>query len=173
MSDDDLARAILVLLEQAKVVVEPAGAAGVAAILEAGDPIGYARQLTEAPFNGQPRNILMVPTPGDSIVSREPLWDSPWLWGAVVGLGSGMAATVLGAAVVNRWFTERRGLVMGALTAGTATGQLIFLPALAKAVELHGWRTAMWIVAGATAVILFNNQRQELTRLPGEAGGAY
>lgn len=32
-SDDDLARAILVLLEQAKVVVEPAGAAGAAAIL--------------------------------------------------------------------------------------------------------------------------------------------
>jgi threonine dehydratase len=33
VSDDDLARAMLVLLEQAKVVVEPAGAAGVAAIL--------------------------------------------------------------------------------------------------------------------------------------------
>ena len=33
VSDDDLARAILILLEQAKVVVEPAGAAGVAAIL--------------------------------------------------------------------------------------------------------------------------------------------
>ncbi|MEJ1921713.1 threonine ammonia-lyase [Microbacterium sp. KHB019] len=33
VSDDDIARAILVLLEQAKVVVEPAGAVGVAAIL--------------------------------------------------------------------------------------------------------------------------------------------
>lgn len=33
VSDDDLARAILILIEQAKVVVEPAGAAGVAAIL--------------------------------------------------------------------------------------------------------------------------------------------
>lgn len=33
VTDDDIARAILVLLEQAKVVVEPAGAAGVAAIL--------------------------------------------------------------------------------------------------------------------------------------------
>src|SRR5690606_38724415 len=33
VSDDDLARAILILLEQAKVVAEPAGAAGVAAIL--------------------------------------------------------------------------------------------------------------------------------------------
>lgn len=33
VSDDDIARALLVLLEQAKVVVEPAGAVGVAAIL--------------------------------------------------------------------------------------------------------------------------------------------
>ncbi|MGB4136429.1 MAG: pyridoxal-phosphate dependent enzyme, partial [Microbacterium sp.] len=33
VSDDDIARAILVLLEQAKVVVEPAGAVGVAAIM--------------------------------------------------------------------------------------------------------------------------------------------
>lgn len=33
VSDDDIARAILILLEQAKVVVEPAGAVGVAAIL--------------------------------------------------------------------------------------------------------------------------------------------
>lgn len=33
VSDDDIARALLILLEQAKVVVEPAGAVGVAAIL--------------------------------------------------------------------------------------------------------------------------------------------
>src|SRR5690606_12651505 len=33
VTDDDIARAILVLLEQSKVVVEPAGAVGVAAIL--------------------------------------------------------------------------------------------------------------------------------------------
>jgi threonine dehydratase len=33
VSDDDIARALLVLLERAKQVVEPAGAVGVAAIL--------------------------------------------------------------------------------------------------------------------------------------------
>jgi len=46
----------------------------------------------------------------------------------VVGVGSGLASTVVGAAVANKWFTERRGLVMGVLTASTATGQLVFLP---------------------------------------------
>lgn len=81
-------------------------------------------------------------------------WEFILLWGVVVGLGSGMAATVLGAAVANRWFAERRGLVMGILTASTATGQLVFLPSLASAVTTHGWRWAPLIVAGATAAML-------------------
>ena len=85
---------------------------------------------------------------------------SPWhlvaIWGFLVGIGSGMAALVLGAVVVNRWFTKHRGLVMGALTASTATGQLIFLPLLAHVAEADGWRWSVRIVAGAAllAVLL-------------------
>ena len=83
-------------------------------------------------------------------------WEFLVLWGVVVGLGSGLAATVLGAAVANQWFSERRGLVMGILTASTATGQLVFLPALAKAVSNpdRSWRAAPTLVAiAATGVI--------------------
>ncbi len=81
-------------------------------------------------------------------------WQFVILWGVVVGVGSGTAATVLGAAVANRWFTERRGLVMGILTASTATGQLIFLPWLASIVTSHGWRGAPLIVTGAAVAAL-------------------
>ncbi|SDR95373.1 MFS transporter [Opitutus sp. GAS368] len=82
-------------------------------------------------------------------------WQFVILWGVVVGIGSGMAAAVLGAAVANKWFTEKRGLVMGLLTASTATGQLIFLPVLASAVTTyHNWRAAPWIVAGATLLAI-------------------
>jgi len=80
-------------------------------------------------------------------------WHFVVLWGIVVGLGSGLAATVLGAAVANRWFTARRGLVMGFLTASTATGQLVFLPVLASMVQAHGWRIAVWIVVAAAAAV--------------------
>src|SRR5262249_14738748 len=80
-------------------------------------------------------------------------WQFVVLWGVVVGLGSGMAATVLGAAVANRWFTARRGLVMGVLTASTATGQLVFLRALAGAATTN-WRWAIAITAGATALVV-------------------
>jgi predicted MFS family arabinose efflux permease len=81
-------------------------------------------------------------------------WQFLLLWGVVVGLGSGMAATVLGAAVANRWFTERRGLVMGILTASTATGQLVFLPWLASVVTVHGWRGAPLIVTAASIAVI-------------------
>ena len=81
-------------------------------------------------------------------------WHFVLLWGVVVGIGSGLAATVLGAAVANRWFTERRGLVMGLLTASTATGQLVFLPSLAAVVTTHGWRGAPLVVAGATLLAI-------------------
>jgi sugar phosphate permease len=72
----------------------------------------------------------------------------------VIGLGSGLAATVLGAAVANRWFSQRRGLVMGLLTASTATGQLVFLPGLAAVVAAHGWRGAPLVVMGAAALVI-------------------
>jgi MFS family permease len=80
-------------------------------------------------------------------------WQLVLLWGVVVGIGSGAAALVLGAVVVNRWFVARRGLAMGLLTASTATGQLVFLPMLAATIARHGWRPAVLIVAGAAALM--------------------
>lgn len=64
-----------------------------------------------------------------------------------------MTALVLGTTVVNRWFTERRGLVLGLLTAATATGQLVFLPLLALVVAHHGWRAATLAVAGIVLLV--------------------
>ena len=84
---------------------------------------------------------------------RQP-WQLVLLWGVVVGTGSGMAALVLGATIVNRWFVARRGLAMGVLTASTATGQLIFLPLLASVIGRSGWRLGILIVAGAAALMI-------------------
>jgi sugar phosphate permease len=81
-------------------------------------------------------------------------WHMVLLWGVVVGGGTGMTALVLGATIVSRWFTERRGLVMGVLTASTATGQLAFLPLLASITERGGWRPAVLLVAGVAAAVV-------------------
>jgi len=55
---------------------------------------------------------------------------------------------------VNHWFTERRGLVMGLLTASNATGQLIFLPVMAYLAEHAGWRATVALVAVGAAVMI-------------------
>jgi MFS family permease len=81
-------------------------------------------------------------------------WQLVLVWGLLVGAGSGMVALVLGATVVNRWFTARRGLAMGLLTASTATGQLVFLPLLAAIIRDHGWRAATLVMAGAAAIAI-------------------
>jgi len=91
-------------------------------------------------------------------VSLTPLMTRPWqlvvLWGVVVGTGSGATALVLGATVVARWFAARRGLVIGILTASTATGQLIFLPVLASLAENYGWRMVSLTVAAVALALI-------------------
>src|SRR5438093_11662597 len=84
--------------------------------------------------------------------------NAPWqlylLWGLVVGLGTGCMASVLAATVANRWFVQRRGRVLGALTAAGATGQLIFLPVLGWLAENAGWRlSAITVALAAIAVV--------------------
>jgi sugar phosphate permease len=81
-------------------------------------------------------------------------WEFTLLWGVLVGGGTGVTSLVLAAVVANRWFDERRGLVLGILSAANATGQLVFLPVLARMVERQGWRSAALIVA-ASAVAIF------------------
>jgi sugar phosphate permease len=91
-------------------------------------------------------------------VSATAFMQKPWqlqlLWGFGVGSGAGIVALVMGAAVVNHWFHRHRGLLIGMLTASTATGQLLFLPLLAKLVEEHGWRAATWCVSVAAIAVV-------------------
>ncbi len=80
------------------------------------------------------------------------LWQLILLWGVVVGLGTGLTALVLAATISTRWFNARRGLIVGLLTASSATGQLLFLPLLASIASRTGWRTALGAVCAMLAV---------------------
>ena len=87
------------------------------------------------------------------------LWmTAPWhyvlTWGILSGLGTGAVASVLGAAIVNRWFAARQGLVMGLLSASTATGSLVFLPLLAWLSNQIYWRPVVLVVSGACLVLV-------------------
>ena len=80
-------------------------------------------------------------------------WHLVVFWGIMLGIGSGMTALVLTAVVSNRWFETHRGLVVGMLTASSATGQLVFLPVGAWLVEHFGWRMAVLPVFAACAIV--------------------
>jgi MFS family permease len=96
--------------------------------------------------------LLMAGT-GLSTFMTEP-WQLFLTWGLMVGIGSGAGAVGLAAAIANRWFAQRTGLVMGLLTAANAAGQLIFLPLLAVLAEHFGWRGVAICVTLAIAVVL-------------------
>src|SRR4051812_41278 len=83
------------------------------------------------------------------------VWQLMLLWGVVIGIGTGMTALVLGATIAARWFSARRGLVVGILTAAVATGQLVFLPLLATMTERYGWRLALGVVCVMLAIAAF------------------
>ncbi len=115
------------------------------------------------------------------------IWQLILLWGVVVGFGTGLTAMVLGATVAARWFTERRGLALGMLTASSATGQLAFMPLMASLSENYGWRTAIMLICAllliaVTAVFFLMRDRpadiglpaygdKEITPVPPITGG--
>ena len=74
-------------------------------------------------------------------------WQLDLLWGVVVGTATGAVSVPLAAAIANRWFVARKGLVTGVLTASYATGQLIFLPLLAWVAGAWGWRWTSGVVS--------------------------
>jgi predicted MFS family arabinose efflux permease len=97
--------------------------------------------------------LLLVAAGSGLTVFMTAQWQLVLCWGVLVGLGTGSMALAFVATVTSRWFVARRGLVTGILTAGGATGQLIFLPLLATMVAAHGWRSAALVVAGGALLV--------------------
>lgn len=81
-------------------------------------------------------------------------WHLMLLWGVVVGIGTGSMALVFAATIANRWFVKKRGLVIGVLTAAGASGQLVFLPTLARLAQDPGWRASSVMISIAAFLMV-------------------
>jgi sugar phosphate permease len=97
--------------------------------------------------------LLLVALGSGLTVFMTASWQLVMLWGVLVGLGTGTMALSLVATITGRWFVARRGLVTGVLTAGGATGQLVFLPVLAMLSESYSWRAAALVVSAAALLV--------------------
>jgi len=76
------------------------------------------------------------------------------VWGGIVGLSLGVVYLPLGATVANRWFYDRRGLVVGILGAGSSAGALLWVPIMMGVTVTSGWRAAILLGATALAVLI-------------------
>ncbi|MBQ0867735.1 MFS transporter [Streptomyces sp. B15] len=123
--------------------------------------------------------LLLISAGSGLTVFMTSEWQLVLCWGLLVGIGSGSMALAFAATVANRWFVARRGLVSGILTAGSATGQLVFLPLVALLVEGPGWRTASLVVCcAALAVVplvvwLLRDRPEDVGLRPYGAGADY
>ena len=111
--------------------------------------------------------LALVSLSATSTVFMTQPWHLWALWGIGVGVGAGSMALVFAATIANRWFVARKGIVVGALTAATASGQLIFLPLLSHFALNYGWKSVSLTVGGAAALIipfifLFLKEKPEL-----------
>lgn len=105
------------------------------------------------------RKVVMSALAVVAISSSSTIFISqPWhlwaLWGIGVGVGAGSMALVFAATIANRWFVARKGIVVGALTAATATGQLVFLPLLSHFALTYGWKSVSLTVGAASAAVI-------------------
>ncbi len=98
--------------------------------------------------------LLLVSVGSGLTVFMTASWQLVLLWGVLVGLGTGSMALAFVATITGRWFVKRRGLVTGVLTAGGATGQLVFLPVIAGLAESSGWRSSSLVIAGAALLVV-------------------
>ena len=96
--------------------------------------------------------LCLVALGAGGSVAMTASWQLVVFWGLLIGLGTGSMALAFAATIANRWFHRRRGLVMGVLTAGSAAGQLVFLPVVAYLADTAGWRPAS-LVAAAGALV--------------------
>lgn len=127
------------------------------------DRFGIRRVVTVA--------LLLVSAGSGLTVWMNASWQLLLCWGLLIGVGTG-SLMALTATISSRWFVRKRGLVTGILTAGGATGQLIFLPLLANLVQAYGWRAASYVTAVAALLVVplviavLRNHPREVGLLP-------
>ena len=98
--------------------------------------------------------LMVVAISSTSTIFMTEPWHLWALWGIGVGAGAGSMALVFAATIANRWFVAKKGIVVGALTAATATGQLIFLPLLSHFALNYGWKSVSITVGAASAAVV-------------------
>ena len=83
------------------------------------------------------------------------LWQAYLIFGILIMFAIGGASSPTSAVAVARWFTARRGLALGVVSAGAAAGQFVLVPVMATLMGVVGWRNAfLWLGVAILVVAL-------------------
>lgn len=80
-----------------------------------------------------------------------------WQWyasGVVIGLTGGFFFMVSGPIIITNWFAKRSGLALGLVTIISAIGTAILSPVQAAIIAAVGWRTAYFVIALISCVLV-------------------
>lgn len=95
------------------------------------------------------------------------IWQVYVIYGVLfaIGVGGLFPAAV---STVARWFTDKRGMMIGIVTAGLGVGSIILSPLIGKFIIAYGWRWA-YAILGIIVLVVVLTASQFLKREPDKA----
>ena len=82
-------------------------------------------------------------------------WQLMFIYGVIASIGFGGASNVAGAIIIANWFKEKKGFALGLMSAGTAAGQLLLVPAALLLIHQIGWRSTVIALGLFLTIIIF------------------
>ena len=86
-------------------------------------------------------------------LSREP-WQLYLTLGMLVGAGGNLLGYGVQSQFIPNWFVRRRGLAIGIAFSGVGIGSIVLLPWLQHVISHDGWRSACWLLALITLIVV-------------------
>jgi MFS family permease len=98
------------------------------------------------------------------------IWHLYLCFGVIMAIGINTIGFGPHAALIPRWFIQKRGLASGLALSGIGIGALVILPLTEFIIETAGWRTAFLILAGIILFIVVPATALFQRRSPAAAG---
>ena len=74
-------------------------------------------------------------------------WQVPLIYGALMMLGLNLLGPLTTSTLLARWFSHKRGMVLGLAAIGTSVGGFVFPPVIQWLIDAYEWRDALRILA--------------------------
>ena len=101
------------------------------------------------------------------------LWQFYICYGILAALGMGGTSVPLFAALISKWFTKWRGLIISLALSGNCLGQFVLIPLLSLFTLRYGWRASylffgliIFVVNIALTLMVIKKDPEDLSQMP-------